>query len=47
MTAFGLTGGNFYYWTNNIFQGCVLGLGLADASEILAHTKNSSVTMVQ
>jgi len=40
MAAFGFTGGNFYYWTNNIFQGCVLGLGLSDATEILSNTKN-------
>lgn len=39
MAAFGFTGGNFYYWTNNIFQGCVLGIGLVDATEILSPTK--------
>jgi hypothetical protein len=36
MAIFGFAGGNFYLWNNNIFQGCALGLGLAEATEILS-----------
>jgi O-antigen ligase len=33
---FGFGGGIFYLWNNNIFQGCILGIGLTEATAILS-----------
>jgi len=38
----GLGGGIFYLWNNNIFQGCILGIGLAEATEILSKKSPTS-----
>jgi hypothetical protein len=43
MAVFGLAGGNFYLWNNDIFLACALGLGLAEATEILSNTKRVSL----
>lgn len=39
MAAFGFTGGVFYYWSNNVFEACAIGIGLADATAILSVSK--------
>jgi hypothetical protein len=39
MVLFGFTGAVFYYWYMNIFQACIIGIGLADATVILSKNR--------
>jgi hypothetical protein len=35
----GTAGGAFYFFTNNVYMACAVGLALADAGEVLSRKK--------